>query len=65
MNTIDPRDYEHPTAPQPTKALHAAAILAVREARTAKALGDARRERAWLKFAEAATEMYLVERRLP
>lgn len=56
---------EHANRPDTPRALHAAALMAVRESRRAKAEGDRRRASAWLRFAEACTEMYLVERRLP
>lgn len=51
----------NPTAPGSAEALHAAAVAAVREARQAKSRGDRRRELAWLKFASAATDMYLAQ----
>lgn len=47
--------------------LHGAAVGAVAYSRESKARGEHRHARAWLLLAEAATEMFLAEkrRRLP
>jgi hypothetical protein len=50
-------------AKNPTRrALHQAAVMAVQQSRVAKAQGDPRRERAWLAFADACTQLHLSDR---